>query len=61
LTGHGGTDCHSEGARFGNWRIDDPVAAELCVQPIGLFENTAGCADILADQYHVLVSLHLAD
>jgi hypothetical protein len=60
LAGHGGTDCQSESASFGNWGIDNPLPAEFRVQPIGLFENAASRADILADQNHVLVSPHLA-
>jgi hypothetical protein len=60
LAGHGGTDCQSEGASFGNWGIDNPLLAEFGVQSIGLFENTAGRADILTDQNHALISPHLA-
>jgi hypothetical protein len=51
----GGADDH----RLGQRHVDDAVGAEALLQPLGGPEHAAVDADVLTQQHHPLVALHL--
>ena len=52
-------DRGADDRRLGDRRVDDPLLAELVVQPFGDLERAAVGADVLADDEDALVALHL--
>ena len=52
-------DCGTDDAGFGQWRVDDAIRSELVDESFGDQKDSAANADVLAQDDHILVALHL--
>ena len=55
----GGADGHAGEARLGDGRVNDPLVAVLAPQALGDLVGAVVLGHLLADDEHLLVSLHL--
>jgi hypothetical protein len=58
---HGQADRRADDAGLGQRRVHHPVAAEPLEEALGDAEDAAVESDVLAEQDHPLVGLHLLD